>query len=88
MNIVKITKAAARLIVGAGVTHIVSSIIEKNVETENVTQKVTTTAASIALGLAAADAAGAYTDKQIDAIFGAFSKKSTTTEEAPESPAE
>lgn len=68
MTKLEITKAAAKFIVGAGTSKIVSSIIQNNVSPETLTEKVTITAGSIALGSMVADITSKYTDAKIDEI--------------------
>lgn len=68
MNKIAIVKKTVSTIVGIGVTKIVSGIIENNVDTDTTTSKVTVAAASTAIGFAASDAIGKYTDNQIDEI--------------------
>jgi len=65
---VQTAKKITSLIVGAGTTSIVSSIVKNNTDPENVAQKVNIAAASTVLGFMAADATKSYTDDKIDAL--------------------
>lgn len=66
MNAIRIVKSAVKLVVGVGTSAIVKQIIENNVEAETTIEKMTIPAASAAIGYAASDAVGNYTDSFID----------------------
>ena len=61
-------KFAVSGIVGIGTTKIVRTIIDNNIEPETTKDKVTVGAASIVVGMAAADYTKSYTDTTIDEI--------------------
>lgn len=60
------TKFGVRLLVGAGVSHIVYAIIESHVEEDNAFQKVTTFAGKMAIGMVVGDVVKGSVDKKID----------------------
>ena len=64
-----IAKAAVGYVVAAGTSLIVKGFIENNTSPETLIQKVTVTAASIAIGGMAKDATRKYTDQQIDKLI-------------------
>lgn len=68
MTRLEIAKSAAKFIVGSGTATIVHAIIKNNVQPANLTQQVTVTAGSIALGAMVADLASRYTGAQIDSL--------------------
>lgn len=80
---VTIAKKTLSTIVGIGTSKIIKSIIENNVPTETLTDKVTVNAASIAIGGATAELTSRYTDSQIDklvTLWRTATKKNTTEE--------
>lgn len=68
MDYIALTKKVISTVVGIGTAKIVSGIIESNVATETVPQKVSVAAASYAIGYAASEASSSYTDAKIDEI--------------------
>lgn len=84
MNKIVVVKKIVSTVVGLGTSKIVKDIIEKNVDTETATSKVTVTAASAAIGFAASDAASDYTDRKIDEMI-AWYNKHIKKNDAPES---
>lgn len=61
-----IAKKIVSSIIGIGTTTIVNAIIRNNVQPETVTQKVTVTSASVAIGWMASDATSDWTESKID----------------------
>lgn len=82
----KIVKIAARLIVGAGTSKIIGTIIANNVEPENVRDKVAVTAGTIAVSAMVADAAKTYTDQKIEEAFELYAKLRNRNYSGPEDP--
>lgn len=74
MKKIEILKKAVSLVVSVGTAKIVKGIIENNVTTETTTDKVTVTAASLAIGGAVGELTSEYTNTQIDEIV-AFVQK-------------
>jgi hypothetical protein len=66
MTRIDFVKQAVSIVVGLGTSRIVKQMIENNVETETIAQKVTVGSASVAIGFMAADVTSRYTDAQID----------------------
>ena len=62
-----ILKQAVGLVVGAGVSQIVGSIVANNVATENTVQKVTVFAGKTGIAMVVNDMVRKHTDSQIDA---------------------
>lgn len=83
MEIKAVIKKTVSVVVGIGVGHIVKSIIEKNVECENVAQTVTVSAASMAIGYAAAEAVSVHTDSLIDEIEESFKEIGNAFKKGP-----
>lgn len=61
-------KQAVRILVGLGATSITSQIIKNNVVPGSMFQKITITAATIALGGLLGEQLGEYSDEKIDSI--------------------
>lgn len=68
MKIVAIVKKTVTTIVGIGTAKIIKDVIENNVDTDNVYQKVTVGSASVAIGYAVSENTSEYTDRKIDEI--------------------
>lgn len=77
MKSVAIVKKIVSTIVGIGTAKIVNDIVENNVDTDNVYQKVTVKSASVAIGYAVSEQTSEYTDRKIDEAI-AFWKKHVT----------
>jgi hypothetical protein len=69
MDKVQTVKLITKFIVGIGVTKIVSSIVDNNVQPRGSIDKVFIQGGSLAAGFMAADAVGHYTDEKIDELF-------------------
>ena len=67
-------KIVADVIVGAGASVIVKTIVKNNVAPEKRTAQVCVAVAAIVLGWMAADAAGTYTERQIDVVAELWTK--------------
>lgn len=67
-------KLVTNLIVGAGASVIVKTIIQNNVAPEKRTAKVCVAVAAVVLGWMVADSAGKYTDRQIDVVAELWTK--------------
>lgn len=74
MKIVAIVKKTVTTIVGIGTAKIVRDIIENNVETDKIHEKVTVGAASVAIGYAVSETTSNYTDRKIDEIVALYQK--------------
>ena len=61
-------KQTARIIVGFGATSIASQIIKNNVVPGSLFQKITITAATLAIGALLGETLGEYTDEKIDMV--------------------
>jgi len=61
-------KQAVRILVGLGATSITSQIIKNNVVPGSMFQKITITAATIALGGLLGEQLGEYSDEKIDSV--------------------
>lgn len=68
MNKLDLVKSATNIIVGAGTTSIVGSIIKNNSQPKNLADQVTTAAATIVIGSMVTDATKKYTSTKIDEI--------------------
>lgn len=66
---IAITKKIVSTVVGIGTAKIVAGIIENNVNTEKLTDKVSVTVASYTLGFAASEYASDFTDAKIDELL-------------------
>lgn len=66
MKAIAITKKVVSTIVGIGTAKIVNDIVERNVDTDSVYQKVTVKSASVAIGYAVSETTSNYTDRKID----------------------
>jgi hypothetical protein len=76
-------KKTVSFVVSAGTAKIIKSVIENNVPTETAIEKVTVTAASVAIGGAVGELTSDYTDRQIDEIV-VFLQKIKNRKNAPE----
>lgn len=79
MTKLELAKNAVSIVVGAGASKIVSSIIQNNTNPKTLADKVSMSAGSVVIGMMVADAAKKYTDAQIDEIaawYKANAKKS------------
>jgi hypothetical protein len=74
---IEIAKKIVSTIVGIGTTKIVHSIIENNIDPDTTTAKVTTAAASGAIGFAASEYMSSYTDAKIDEVVTWWTKNIT-----------
>ncbi|HKU51958.1 MAG TPA: hypothetical protein VJQ25_05795 [Nitrospira sp.] len=74
MKSIAIAKKIVSTIVGIGTAKIVKDVIESNVETDNVYQKVTVGSASVAIGYAVSETTSNYTDRKIDEIVALWQK--------------
>jgi hypothetical protein len=77
MKAIAITKKIVTTIVGIGTTKIIHDMIENNVDTDNVYQKVTVGSASVAIGYAVSETTSNYTDRKIDEIVELWNKHVT-----------
>lgn len=77
MSKTQLFKTITTFVVGAGTTRIVNGIVQTNVPTEKVTDKVAVTAASFVIGSMAADATKKYTDTAIDEVIDLYNKTVT-----------
>lgn len=75
MNKLDLAKSAVSIVVGAGTSKIVGSIIKNNVSPEKLTDKVTIAAATFVVGAMVADATSMYTNAKIDELAAWCSKK-------------
>lgn len=66
MTKIELAKNAAKIVVGAGTATIVRAIISNNVQAEDITTKVTTTAGALVLGSMVADLSSRYVGAKID----------------------
>jgi hypothetical protein len=69
---IEILKKTVKLVIGVGASTIVRQLIENNVEPEKTIDKVAVPVASLAIGGAVGQAAGAYTDAMIDDVVDAW----------------
>jgi len=83
MKTVAIAKKIVSTIVGIGTAKIVKDVIENNVETENVYQKVSVGGASVAIGYAVSDITSQYTDKKIDELVKIWTDFKNRDKETP-----
>lgn len=68
MTKLELAKNAVSIVVGAGTSKIVSSIIQNNTNPKTLADKVSMSAGSMVIGMMVADAAKKYTDAQIDEV--------------------
>jgi hypothetical protein len=68
MTKTSIAKKAVSVVIGVGVTHIVSGIISSTTEAEKATDRVAVYASSWVLGAMAVEATKKYTDAKIDRL--------------------
>lgn len=74
MKAIAITKKIVSTIVGIGTAKIVNDIVEANVDTDSVYQKVTVKSASVAIGYAVSETTSNYTDRKIDEAVALWKK--------------
>ena len=72
MNALEIAKAAASMVVGIGTSKIVHSVIDNNVDTVTVVDKVTVAAGSIVIGSMVGEATKKHLDTQIQAVVDKY----------------
>jgi hypothetical protein len=84
MKKIDILKKAVSTIVGIGTAKIVKGIIESNVSTETVLDRVTVSAASAAIGGAVGQITSEYTNKQIDEMVALIQKIKNRTNSTQE----
>lgn len=82
MKTVAIAKKIVSTIIGIGTAKIVKDVIENNVETDSVYQKVTVRTSSVAIGYAVSELTTDYTDRKIDEIVE-FWQKNIKRKETP-----
>ena len=82
MKSIAIAKKIVTTIVGIGTAKIVNDIVEANVDTDNVYQKVTVGSASVAIGYAVSETTSNYTDRKIDEAVALW-KKHVTNRKTP-----
>ena len=82
INAIAIVKKTVTTIVGIGTTKIIHDMIENNVDTDNVYQKVTVGSASVAIGYAVSETTSNYTDRKIDEAVALW-KKHVTNRKTP-----
>jgi hypothetical protein len=74
MNKIAAAKKIVTSIVAIGTTKIVAGVIENNVTTDSVYQKVTVGSASVAIGYAVSETTSDYTDRKIDEAVAFWNK--------------
>ena len=74
MKSIAIAKKIVTTIVGIGTTKIIHDMIENNVDTDTVYQKVTVRSASVAIGYAVSETTSSYTDRKIDEAVALWQK--------------
>lgn len=74
MKSIAIAKKIVTTIVGIGTTKIIKDMIENNVDTDTVYQKVTVGSASVAIGYAVSETTSKYTDRKIDEAVALWQK--------------
>lgn len=84
MKSVAIAKKIVTSIVGFGTAKIIKDIIENNVETDTVYQKVTVGSASVAIGYAVSETTSEYTDRKIDEAVAFWQKHVTNRKNSAE----
>ena len=84
MKSVAIAKKIVTTIVGIGTTKIIKDIIESNVDTDTVYQKVTVGSASVAIGYAVSETTSQYTDRKIDEAVALWQKHVTNRKTSAE----
>src|SRR5688572_24020663 len=84
MKSIAIAKKIVTTIVGIGTAKIVNDIVEANVDTDNVYQKVTVKSASVAIGYAVSETTSNYTDRKIDEIVALWQKHVTKSNTSAE----
>jgi len=70
-----VAKITARTIVGFATSFTVKNAIQQNVRTETQLQKAGVNIGSTAVGVVVAEETAAYTDRFVDLIFDAFTRK-------------
>lgn len=81
MNKTDIAKNAIGLVVGSGVSRIVSGIIANNVPTETKYQKVIVFAGRVGIAMAAGAIVRKHTDAQVDEVVTAYNQVMITIHE-------
>lgn len=84
MKSVAIAKKIVTTIVGIGTTKIIKSMIENNVDTDTIYQKVTVGSASVAIGYAVSETTSEYTDRKIDEAVALWQKHVTNRNNSAE----
>lgn len=82
MNKVDAVKLVARIVVGAGTTHISNSIIKNNVQPSNMIETISTAVASVVIGSMASEATKSHTSAKIDAAVEAWNKTKSKEDHA------
>lgn len=72
-----IAKKVTSFVVGFGISKIIAGVVENNVSTEKITDKVAVTAGSYVLGFAISEQLSEYTDRQIDNVADWYDKNVT-----------
>lgn len=84
MKSIAIAKKIVTTIVGIGTTKIIKSMIENNVDTDTIYQKVTVGSASVAIGYAVSETTSEYTDRKIDEAVALWQKHVTNRNNSAE----
>lgn len=84
MKAIAITKKIVSTIVGIGTAKIINDVIENNVDTDTVYQKVTVKSASVAIGYAVSENTSNYTDRKIDEAVALWKKHVTDRKNSAE----
>jgi hypothetical protein len=84
MKSVAIAKKIVTTIVGIGTAKIIKDMIENNVETDTVIQKVTVGSASAAIGYSVSEITSEYTDRKIDEAVALWQKHVTNRKTSAE----
>lgn len=84
MKSVAIAKKIVTTIVGIGTAKIIKDMIENNVDTDTVYQKVTVGSASVAIGYAVSEQTSEYTDRKIDEAVALWQKYVTNRKNSAE----
>lgn len=69
MTKTELAKSAVTLLVGLGTGKIVNDIVKNNTNCDSTLQTVEVTGAAVVIGMMAADATTAYTDRKIDDLI-------------------
>lgn len=84
MKSIAIAKKIVTTIVGFGTAKIIKDMIENNVDTDTVYQKVTVGSASVAIGYAVSETTSEYTDRKIDEAVALWQKHVTNRKNSAE----